>query len=661
MAPRVDQLVPYGYTDTAIAHVPRVRRPAHPRVRAGARPADRRPRPVARRGRHLPARAPLRVRARRCTGRSATRRASWRRSRRCSAAARTRTSRPARTSRSPTTRGAEAAAGGGRRRQRPGDAAAVAEDGPAAGRARPRLRAATRSCWRRTGSSTSATRSPRAAARPDVGGRPGASRRPVPLHPRRRVPGHEPRPGGARRGSSPSRIATSRSSATTTRRSTRSAARRSTTSSSSETATRRHGPSSCAGTTARSRRSSTRRTGSSASTTRTGSRSGPGSAKRLRPSAPPPAPRRCGSRRSRRAARRRTGSPPRSAGASRPGPRPRDHAVLVRANGHADPILRALNVAGDPVAVLRDVRAVRPAGGPAPAGVPADGRGPELERRRLRARGVGGLRPRRRGPDGDRQHRPAAATARVWDVLEELERQPGILRVSAGDADRRRPAVATCARYTRARPRAAGRRGALRLPAGQRRARPARGDATRRPPRRRSGTSPGSSTSSARQSALLADDRAVFVARHLETLIEAGDDPATADLDPDADAVAVLTVHKAKGLEFPVVFLPGLVAGRFPTQRPARAAVDPGCPRSRRPPRRSGPCAGGAPPVLRRDDPGPRRARPAATPRTTAAAAPARLAVRARGAGPAADRRRTPGPACRGRPRRADRWPPSSR
>jgi DNA helicase-2/ATP-dependent DNA helicase PcrA len=27
---------------------------------------------------------------------------------------------------------------------------------------------------------------------------------------------------------------------------------------------------------------------------------------------------------------------------------PRDHAVLVRANGHADPILRALNVAGIP-------------------------------------------------------------------------------------------------------------------------------------------------------------------------------------------------------------------------------------------------------------------------------------------------------------------------
>jgi DNA helicase-2/ATP-dependent DNA helicase PcrA len=66
------------------------------------------------------------------------------------------------------------------------------------------------------------------------------------------------------------------------------------------------------------------------------------------------------------------------------------------------------------------------------------------------------------------------------------------------------------------------------------------------------------------QSALLADDRAVFVAPHLGTLIEAGDDPSTAELDRDADTVAVLTIHKAKGLEFPVVFLPGMVAGRFP-------------------------------------------------------------------------------------------------
>ena len=74
------------------------------------------------------------------------------------------------------------------------------------------------------------------------------------------------------------------------------------------------------------------------------------------------------------------------------------------------------------------------------------------------------------------------------------------------------------------------------------------------------------------QSALLVDDRATFVARHLQTLIEAGDDPATADLDPDSDAVAVLTVHKAKGLEFPIVYLPGLVAGRFPDRRATRPA-----------------------------------------------------------------------------------------
>jgi DNA helicase-2/ATP-dependent DNA helicase PcrA len=68
------------------------------------------------------------------------------------------------------------------------------------------------------------------------------------------------------------------------------------------------------------------------------------------------------------------------------------------------------------------------------------------------------------------------------------------------------------------------------------------------------------------QSDLLPDDRVVFVAGHLQTLIDAGDDPATAEIDPDADAVAVLTVHKAKGLEFPVVFMIGLIDGRFPAR-----------------------------------------------------------------------------------------------
>jgi superfamily I DNA/RNA helicase len=36
------------------------------------------------------------------------------------------------------------------------------------------------------------------------------------------------------------------------------------------------------------------------------------------------------------------------------------------------------------------------------------------------------------------------------------------------------------------------------------------------------------------------------------------------DAIPEVDAVRVLTVHASKGLEFPVVYLPGLAAGRFP-------------------------------------------------------------------------------------------------
>jgi len=37
--------------------------------------------------------------------------------------------------------------------------------------------------------------------------------------------------------------------------------------------------------------------------------------------------------------------------------------------------------------------------------------------------------------------------------------------------------------------------------------------------------------------------------------------------DPDASAVVLMTVHSAKGLEFPVVFLPGLEEGIFPSSR----------------------------------------------------------------------------------------------
>lgn len=70
-----------------------------------------------------------------------------------------------------------------------------------------------------------------------------------------------------------------------------------------------------------------------------------------------------------------------------------------------------------------------------------------------------------------------------------------------------------------------------------------------------------------RQASLLRDDRLPFLVAQLDTLIETGDDPSTADAGPDEDdAVQVLTYHKAKGLEFPVVFMVGLVEDRFPSR-----------------------------------------------------------------------------------------------
>jgi DNA helicase-2/ATP-dependent DNA helicase PcrA len=64
--------------------------------------------------------------------------------------------------------------------------------------------------------------------------------------------------------------------------------------------------------------------------------------------------------------------------------------------------------------------------------------------------------------------------------------------------------------------------------------------------------------------AVLRTDRVRELVGHLDALIEAGEDPAVAEADLDVPAVRVLTVHKAKGLEFPVVFAVGLVQGRFP-------------------------------------------------------------------------------------------------
>jgi DNA helicase-2/ATP-dependent DNA helicase PcrA len=62
-------------------------------------------------------------------------------------------------------------------------------------------------------------------------------------------------------------------------------------------------------------------------------------------------------------------------------------------------------------------------------------------------------------------------------------------------------------------------------------------------------------------------DRVPAFVAHLELLRDAGDDPAVAEADPDDDAVHVLTVHKAKGLEFPIVFLVGCAESKFPLRR----------------------------------------------------------------------------------------------
>jgi DNA helicase-2/ATP-dependent DNA helicase PcrA len=65
-------------------------------------------------------------------------------------------------------------------------------------------------------------------------------------------------------------------------------------------------------------------------------------------------------------------------------------------------------------------------------------------------------------------------------------------------------------------------------------------------------------------------DRVPLFLRHLEAIQEVGEDPAVAEIDASSNVVQVMTVHKAKGLEFPAVFLVQVASDRFPTR--SRAA-----------------------------------------------------------------------------------------
>jgi len=65
------------------------------------------------------------------------------------------------------------------------------------------------------------------------------------------------------------------------------------------------------------------------------------------------------------------------------------------------------------------------------------------------------------------------------------------------------------------------------------------------------------------------EDTSVFGAtEYIDMSMELGESPLAGEADfTTLNAVHILTVHSAKGLEFPIVFMPNLIKGRFPTYR----------------------------------------------------------------------------------------------
>lgn len=64
------------------------------------------------------------------------------------------------------------------------------------------------------------------------------------------------------------------------------------------------------------------------------------------------------------------------------------------------------------------------------------------------------------------------------------------------------------------------------------------------------------------------EDSSVFaVVDYLDLAMSLGESPLASEIDWGAnDAVNIMTIHSAKGLEFPVVILPNLIEGRFPSR-----------------------------------------------------------------------------------------------
>jgi len=246
------------------------------------------------------------------------------------------------------------------------------------------------------------------------------------------------------------------------------------------------------------------------------------------------------------------------------GTRPRDIAILVRTNADAEPFCRSLDVLGVP---WRTGGTSRLAAHPEVRGLLAFLRlvvdpdsGTDLYQ-------VATAAPYRLGGSdltaildhARRRHRSP------WQVLTEVVQQPGLLRLAAGT----RTSIARLVEDVQAamvvsheQPVAAVLYGHLRS-SGRYTALVAAAERGDDAPLRRVAQLFELLRA---QGSLLEDARAAVVVPQLRALLEAGADPAAEELDADVDAVAVLTVHKAKGLEFPIVYLSGLAEGRFPAR-----------------------------------------------------------------------------------------------